>query len=96
MRLTLETVGARSIWTEDDTAHLLGGCRMGFAPGDSVTNADGRTLGHSEPVGLRRIPVPDRRRREPVADDHGARVSDRRSHRGDGAARRLALRELLT
>jgi choline dehydrogenase-like flavoprotein len=43
MRQTLDAVGARHVWTEDDTAHLMGGCRMGLSPRDSVTNADGRT-----------------------------------------------------
>ena len=43
MRQTLAAVGARNIWTEDDTAHLMGGCRMGLAPRDSVTDGDGRT-----------------------------------------------------
>lgn len=42
-RLTLEAAGARQVWTEEDTAHLMGGCRMGFTPRDSITNADGRT-----------------------------------------------------
>ena len=43
MRQALEAAGGRHVWTEEDTAHLMGGCRMGFAPRDSVTNADGRT-----------------------------------------------------
>jgi choline dehydrogenase-like flavoprotein len=43
MRQTLEAAGGRNVWTEDDTAHLMGGCRMGFSPDDSVTDAYGRT-----------------------------------------------------
>ena len=43
MRLTLEAAGGREIWEETDTAHLMGGCRMGSDPTQSVTNADGRT-----------------------------------------------------
>jgi choline dehydrogenase-like flavoprotein len=43
MRCALEAAGARQAWTEEDSAHLMGGCRMGFTPRDSVTNADGRT-----------------------------------------------------
>ncbi len=43
MRQTLEAAGARDLWTENDTAHLMGGCRMGFTPDDSVTDGYGRT-----------------------------------------------------
>lgn len=43
MERTLEAAGAKDLWVEEDTAHLMGGCRMGFSPEDSVTNADGRT-----------------------------------------------------
>lgn len=43
MRLMLESAGGRNVWTEQDTAHLMGGCRMGFTPHDSVTDANGRT-----------------------------------------------------
>jgi choline dehydrogenase-like flavoprotein len=43
MRQTLEAAAGRNVWTEDDTAHLMGGCRMGFSPDDSVTDEYGRT-----------------------------------------------------
>ena len=43
MTRTLQAAGARDLWVEEDTAHLMGGCRMGSSPEDSVTNADGRT-----------------------------------------------------
>lgn len=43
MRQTLEAAGGREIWEEADTAHLMGGCRMGSDPRESVTDADGRT-----------------------------------------------------
>jgi choline dehydrogenase-like flavoprotein len=43
MRQALEAAGARRVWTEEDTAHLMGGCRMGFSRQDSVTDANGRT-----------------------------------------------------
>jgi choline dehydrogenase-like flavoprotein len=43
MRQTLDAAGARNLWAEEDTAHLMGGCRMGFTPADSVTDGDGRT-----------------------------------------------------
>ncbi len=32
----------KDIWRTEDTCHLLGTCRMGSNPKDSVTNADGR------------------------------------------------------
>jgi choline dehydrogenase-like flavoprotein len=43
MRQMLEAAGGRDITQTASTAHLMGGCRMGTHPGDSVTNADGRT-----------------------------------------------------
>jgi choline dehydrogenase-like flavoprotein len=43
MRQTLEAAGARKVWPETDTAHLMGGCRMGFTPDDSVTDGYGRS-----------------------------------------------------
>ena len=43
MRQMLEAAGARDFIETASTAHLMGGCRMGTDPGDSVTNADGRT-----------------------------------------------------
>lgn len=42
MRGFLEAAGGRDLWTETDTAHLMGGCRMGDDPETSVTDADGR------------------------------------------------------
>jgi choline dehydrogenase-like flavoprotein len=43
MRQALEAAGGRNLWTENDTAHLMGGCRMGFTPQDSVTDGYGRS-----------------------------------------------------
>jgi choline dehydrogenase-like flavoprotein len=43
MRRTLEAAGGRDLWDQDGTAHLMGGCPMGADPGQSVTDADGRT-----------------------------------------------------
>jgi choline dehydrogenase-like flavoprotein len=43
MRETLEAAGARDTWMVEDTAHLLGGCRMGTDPATSVTDKNGRT-----------------------------------------------------
>jgi choline dehydrogenase-like flavoprotein len=43
MKEILETAGGEDIWTADRTAHLLGTCRMGKDPGNSVVNAECRT-----------------------------------------------------
>jgi choline dehydrogenase-like flavoprotein len=43
MRQTLELAGGKEVWMEADTAHLMGGCRMGSDPRESVTDSDGRT-----------------------------------------------------
>jgi choline dehydrogenase-like flavoprotein len=43
MRQMLEAAGASDMTETASTAHLMGGCRMGTSPSDSVTNADGRT-----------------------------------------------------
>jgi choline dehydrogenase-like flavoprotein len=39
----LEAAGGRGMWTNDDTSHILGTCRMGADPATSVVNADGRS-----------------------------------------------------
>jgi len=43
MRQMLEAAGASDMTETSSTAHLMGGCRMGTNPSDSVTDADGRT-----------------------------------------------------
>jgi choline dehydrogenase-like flavoprotein len=43
MKRIMDTAGGSEIWSADRTAHLLGGCRMGNDPGDSVVNADCRS-----------------------------------------------------
>jgi len=43
MRSVLEAGGAKDLWADDDTSHLMGGCRMGDDPEDSVVNKDGRS-----------------------------------------------------
>jgi choline dehydrogenase-like flavoprotein len=43
MGAMLEAAGGRAVWTSDDTSHLMGTCRMGTAPGNSVVNRDGRS-----------------------------------------------------
>jgi choline dehydrogenase-like flavoprotein len=42
MSAMLEASGGRDLFETESTAHLMGGCRMGFSPKDSVVNADGR------------------------------------------------------
>ncbi len=63
MSEALEAAGGKDLWSDEDTAHLAGTCRMGTHPRDSVTNADGRYLGHPESVDLRRIADSDQPRR---------------------------------
>jgi hypothetical protein len=41
-RAILDAVGAAVTWTADDTAHLLGACRMGAYPRSSVVDPWGR------------------------------------------------------
>jgi choline dehydrogenase-like flavoprotein len=43
MTRVLEAGGARDLWVDDDSSHLMGGCRMGDDPDDSVVNRDGRS-----------------------------------------------------
>ena len=39
----LEAADGRDLWTNDDTSHVMGTCRMGGDPASSVVNADGRS-----------------------------------------------------
>ena len=39
----LEAGGGRNSWTDQDTSHLMGTCRMGDDPATSIVNADGRS-----------------------------------------------------
>jgi choline dehydrogenase-like flavoprotein len=43
MRAVLEAAGASELWEDDDSSHLMGGCRMGDDPNDSVVDRDGRS-----------------------------------------------------
>lgn len=43
MRRLLEAAGGRELYESSGTAHLMGGCRMGFSPADSVVDGDGRS-----------------------------------------------------
>src|SRR5437588_328752 len=42
MKEILEAAGGEDVWSADRTAHLLGTCRMGSEPSESVVNADCR------------------------------------------------------
>jgi choline dehydrogenase-like flavoprotein len=39
----LEAAGGRDLWTNTDTSHLMGTCRMGLDPDTSVVDRDGRS-----------------------------------------------------
>jgi choline dehydrogenase-like flavoprotein len=39
----LEAAGGRDLWTNPDTSHLMGTCRMGLDPETSVVDPDGRS-----------------------------------------------------
>jgi choline dehydrogenase-like flavoprotein len=43
MSQMLEAAGGRELWTNDDTSHILGTCRMGDDRRTSVVDADGRS-----------------------------------------------------
>jgi choline dehydrogenase-like flavoprotein len=43
MKDILEAAGGEDVWMADRTAHLLGTCRMGNDPKNSVVNADCQT-----------------------------------------------------
>lgn len=43
MESMLSAAGAKALYGTSGTAHLMGGCRMGSDPSNSVTNSDGRT-----------------------------------------------------
>jgi choline dehydrogenase-like flavoprotein len=43
MRAVLEAAGAKELWDDHDTSHLMGSCRMGDRPDDSVVDRDGRS-----------------------------------------------------
>lgn len=44
MRRMLDAAGAEDLFETSGTAHLMGGCRMGFSDQDGVVNGDGRAF----------------------------------------------------
>lgn len=44
MQTMLDAAGARDIFRTNGSAHLMGGCRMGFSAKDGVVNGDGRAF----------------------------------------------------
>ena len=71
--------------------HLMGTCRMGVDPKQSVVDADLRAHDHPNMYGTREQRVPDRRRVQPHADDRGAGAA-RRGADPTGAHRALKRR----
>jgi len=72
--------GAQDVLTIRRFAHLIGGCRMGTSPEDSVVSADhqpGPSPISSSPTAASARP----RKREPGADHHGAGVAPRSTTR---------------
>ena len=89
MTQALQAIDARDIWTQDDdTCHLNGTARMGDDPRTSVVDTNCRTLGHRQPVDLRRLGISDSWRRQSVAHDPGDRLPHGGSHQGRRRARR--------
>lgn len=43
MRTMLEAAGGYNLWSNNDTSHIMGTCRMGDNPQHSVVNVDGRS-----------------------------------------------------
>ena len=74
-----EAADAQDTLTIDRYAHLVGGCRMGTAPENSVIDADHRAWGVPNLVRLRRQRDAHAGLGEPRADDHGARLPARRA-----------------
>jgi len=88
MGQALQAVDARDIWRqEDDTCHLNGGVH-GRRPAQQRRRCRLPELGHPQPVGLRRLGVPDGGRRQPVAHHPSHRLPHRRPHPANGPARR--------
>jgi hypothetical protein len=71
----LEAAGAQDVLVIDGYAHLVGGCRMGTTPEDSVVDADHRGLGRAEPARRRRQRHARAGIGQPRAHDHGHRLA---------------------
>ena len=78
-----ESAGAQDVLTIDRYAHLVGGCRMGTAPGRRASSTrDHRVWGTANVFVCRRQRDADAGQREPGAHDHGAGVSAGRAAGG--------------
>ena len=76
-----EAAGAQDTLTIDRYAHLVGGCRMGTSPENSVIDADHRAWGVPNLFIADGSVMPTQGSREPGADDHGARLAPGRAPR---------------
>ena len=83
-----EAAGAQDVLTIDRYAHLVGGCRMGTSPEESVVDADHRVWGMPNLFVSDGSVMPDPGRRQPGADDHGARLAAGGAARGGRPRRR--------
>ena len=82
-----DDAGAQDTLTIDRYAHLVGGCRMGFAPRGQRRRRDAPGVGSRQPLRVRRQRLPDAGSGEPGARDHGARRPPRRLARCEAHVR---------
>ena len=59
------------------SAHQMGSCRLGADPATSVADGPGRAARRAGRLDRRRLRAADGARRQPDADDHGARAAHR-------------------
>ena len=87
-RAVLEAAGATETHSVNRYAHLVGTCRMGFTPRDSVVDQWCRYLGRAQPAGLRRERAADPGLVQPGPDHlrtggaHGGLAAPSGSQRG--------------
>ena len=88
MQMSMEAAGVTDLFRQDQDANHLGGTApMGDDRRQSVVDADCRSWDIPNLWVLRRLGVPDGRRRQSGPHHPGSRNADRRSDRGVGAAR---------
>ena len=88
MSEALKAAGGRDLWSDEDTAHLAGTCRMGTHPRDSVTNPDGRTWDIPNLWICDGSLMPTSLAVNPSLTIQANRLPHRRPHPRNGAARR--------